>query len=104
MENTGIQKVNQIDPVLVSLRHSTSIIDVRSSRGPNCDTDHYLVKTKVRERIAKVQKMERMKPQKWDVQKLQGNNEIQQKYERQIAEKRKEHKEEEGNGGKTGRG
>jgi endonuclease/exonuclease/phosphatase family metal-dependent hydrolase len=63
----GFKEVNQTDRVLVSLRHSTSVIDVRSSRGPNCDTDHYLVKTKVRERIAKVQKMERMKPQKWDV-------------------------------------
>jgi hypothetical protein len=30
----------------------------------------------------------------WDVQKLQENKEIQQKYQRKIGEKRKEHKEE----------
>jgi hypothetical protein len=37
--------------VLVSLRHFTSIIDVKSSGRPNCNTDYYFVKTKVRARI-----------------------------------------------------
>jgi hypothetical protein len=55
---------------------------VRSSRGPNCDTDHYLVKNNVRERIASIQNMERVKPRKWDVQSLQENKEIKKKYQK----------------------
>jgi hypothetical protein len=43
----GANKANQTDHVLVSLRHSTSIIAGRSSRGPSCDID--LVKIKEKE-------------------------------------------------------
>jgi len=47
----GSTDVNQIVQVLVSARHASSIIDGRNSRGANCDSDHYLVKAKVREGI-----------------------------------------------------
>jgi endonuclease/exonuclease/phosphatase family metal-dependent hydrolase len=49
----GSTEVNRIDRVLVSARHASSIIlvDVRNSRGASCDSDHYLVKAKVRKRI-----------------------------------------------------
>jgi hypothetical protein len=43
---------NQIDHVLVDRRRHSSILDLRSFRGADCDTDHYLVVAKVRERLA----------------------------------------------------
>jgi hypothetical protein len=43
---------NQIDHGLINRRRHSSILDVRSFRGADCDTGHYLVVAKVRERLA----------------------------------------------------
>jgi hypothetical protein len=45
-------KHNQTDHVLRDKRRHSNILDFRSFRGDNCDTDHYTVVTKLRERIS----------------------------------------------------
>jgi endonuclease/exonuclease/phosphatase family metal-dependent hydrolase len=43
---------NQIDHILIDRIRQSSIPDVRSFRGADCDTYHYLVVAKLRERLA----------------------------------------------------
>ena len=38
---------NQIDRIFIDRRWYSRILDVRSFRGDDCDTDHYLVAAKV---------------------------------------------------------
>jgi endonuclease/exonuclease/phosphatase family metal-dependent hydrolase len=43
---------NQIDHILIDRRRHSSILDVRSFRGADFDSDHYLVAANARERLA----------------------------------------------------
>ncbi|PNF36269.1 hypothetical protein B7P43_G06499 [Cryptotermes secundus] len=43
---------NEIDHISIDRRRHSSILDVRSFRAADCDTDHYLVAADVRERLA----------------------------------------------------
>jgi endonuclease/exonuclease/phosphatase family metal-dependent hydrolase len=43
---------NQVDHVLIDKRQHSNILDVQSFRRADCDTDHYLVLAKLRERIS----------------------------------------------------
>jgi hypothetical protein len=56
--------------VLVEKRQASSIVDVRARRGPSCDTDHYLVKIKIKEKISKTQCKQREERRRWNLEKF----------------------------------
>jgi hypothetical protein len=50
----------------VDRRLQSIILDVRSFRGADCDTDHYLVAAKLRERLSVIKRV----AQKFDIQRF----------------------------------
>ena len=64
------QRINQIDHVMVSKKKKKRLIhDVRSKRGYNCDSDHFLVQIKIKQKLIIV-KNRQIQKYKWDRQLL----------------------------------
>ena len=60
---------------MIDSRHATDILDVKSCRDADCDSDHYMVKIKYRQRISNVGKLSTQRSIKCNVEKLkEGNN------------------------------
>jgi hypothetical protein len=59
-------KIRNQDHILIDRRRHASVLDVRSFRGTDCDSDHYLVVAKVREKLA----LSKQAAQKFDVERF----------------------------------
>jgi len=86
------QTINQIDHIMVNKNKMRVIHDVRSKRGYNCHSDHYLVHIKIKQKLIIVKNNQTPK-YKWDVQLLNQREKI-NKYQENIQVKLQEDKEE----------
>jgi len=75
----------QIDHILIDKRWHSSIRDVQSLRGADCDTNHYLVVAKVKERWV----INKQEAQKFDVERFNlrmlNELEVRKQYQIEIA-------------------
>lgn len=77
---------NQIDHVLVSKRHASDILDVRSLRGADCDSDHFLIRVKYRQRMCLLTSHPNKRCIKFDIGRLKDKV-IADDYRRSIENK-----------------
>jgi hypothetical protein len=76
---------NQINHILIDRRWHSSILNVRSFRGADCDTDYYLVVVKVRERLAvSKQEAQEFHAEKFKLMKL-SELEVRKQYQLKIS-------------------
>jgi hypothetical protein len=78
---------DQIDHFLVDKMRQSSIIDVRSLRGADCDTDHYLMVATIRERLSlKKEIKQHLVADTYNLNKL-GDHETREEYQIDVANK-----------------
>ena len=76
---------NQIDHVAIDGRHASSVLDVRTFRGVNIDSDHFLVAAKIRMRLCNAKNVRSTAQRKLDVAKLQSQQTA-EAYSAQLSE------------------
>jgi hypothetical protein len=78
---------NRIDHILIDRRRHSSILDVRSFRGADCDSDLYLVVADVRERLAVGKRMvKKMDVERFNLKQL-NEEKVKEQYQVTIRNK-----------------
>ena len=83
---SGTDVVFQIDHVVINKRHASSITDVKSCRGQNCDSDCFLVEVSSRERLSNALKNQGRKRKRWNIGKVKNEDDL-NLYQQKINEK-----------------
>jgi hypothetical protein len=65
---------SQTDHMVIDARHMSGLLDVRSYRGGNVDSDHYLVIATMTARISNIKKITGERAKKFCISKLQDEN------------------------------
>ncbi|KMQ90394.1 craniofacial development protein 2-like protein [Lasius niger] len=67
----GYGTANQIDYIIMEAKHNSDIMDVRSYRGANVDSDHYLVIAKIRSRITTMKEEKKISQKRFETDWLE---------------------------------
>ncbi|XP_073979057.1 uncharacterized protein [Rhodnius prolixus] len=76
-------QTNQIDRILISARNRSDLQDVRSYRGANLDSDHYLVLARIHARISVIKCERGQRIMKYNVDRLK-NEQVQREFTNSI--------------------
>jgi len=93
---------NQIDHVLIDSRHGSDVKDIRSCRGADCDCDHFMVRVKYKQRIAKIRKAKGEREKKYRLEELKKDEGVAKQYCKEIELEVGKKGIEENSDGKTG--
>jgi hypothetical protein len=82
-----MERHNQIDHILIDRIQHSNILHVRSFRGADCNSDHYLVVAKVRDRLAVGKRLvKKMDAERFNLKQL-NEEEVKEQYRVTIKNK-----------------